>query len=65
MLRDRPLQKTKPMPSKANATSTTSFRRHNDAMDPAMKAGIGAAACSVLIVALVFLAMHMLPVSIG
>jgi hypothetical protein len=53
------------MPSKANATSTTSFRRHNDAMDPAMKAGIGAAACSVLIVALVFLAMHMLPVSIG
>jgi hypothetical protein len=34
-------------------------------MDPAMKAGIGAAACSVLIVALVFLAMQMLPVSIG
>jgi hypothetical protein len=30
-----------------------------------MKAGIGATACSVLIVALTFLAMHILPVSIG
>jgi hypothetical protein len=30
-----------------------------------MKAGISATACSVLIVALTYLAMHMFPVSIG
>jgi hypothetical protein len=42
-----------------------SFRRRNARMDPAMKAGIRATACSVLIVALVFLAMHTLQVSIG
>jgi hypothetical protein len=30
-----------------------------------MKAGIGAAACSVLILTIVLLVMHMLPVSIG
>jgi hypothetical protein len=40
-----------------------SFRRRR--MDPAMKAGIWATACSVLIVALVFLAMNTLQVSIG
>jgi hypothetical protein len=34
-------------------------------MDPAMKAGIWATAGSVLIVALVFLAMHTLQVGIG
>jgi hypothetical protein len=34
-------------------------------MDRAMKAGIGATACSVLIVALVLLTMHALPVSVG
>jgi hypothetical protein len=34
-------------------------------MDPAMKAGIGATACSVLILAFVFLVMHTQPVSIG
>jgi hypothetical protein len=50
------------MPSKANATTA---RRGNHSMDRAMKAGIGATACSVLIVALVLLAMHVLPVSIG
>ena len=33
--------------------------------DEAMKAGIGAAACSVLILAIVFLVMQMLPVSTG
>ena len=43
----------------------TSFRRRNVRMDPAMKAGIWATACSVLIVALVFLAMNTLQVSIG
>jgi len=32
---------------------------------PAMKAGIGATACSVLIVALALLAMQILPISIG
>jgi hypothetical protein len=59
------IRKTKPMPSKVNATTATSFQRRNGGMDPAMKAGIGAAAFSVLIVALVFLAMQLLPVSIG
>jgi hypothetical protein len=39
-------------------------RPGNSSMDTAMKAGIGAAMCSVLILALVFLAMT-LPVSIG
>jgi hypothetical protein len=53
------------MPSKANARTATSSRRGNYNMDRAMKAGIGATACSVLIVALVLLAMHALPVSIG
>jgi hypothetical protein len=50
------------MPPKA---TTAVFRRRKDSMDPAMKAGIGATACSPLIVALTLLAMHMLPVSIG
>jgi hypothetical protein len=34
-------------------------------MDPALKAGIAATACSVLIVAIGLLAMHMLPVGMG
>ena len=50
------------MPPKANAAL---YRRRNSSMDPAMKAGIGATICSVLILTLVFLAMHTLPVSIG
>jgi hypothetical protein len=50
---------------KANATTATSPRRGNHSMDRAMKAGIGATACSVLIVALALLAMHVLPVSVG
>jgi hypothetical protein len=53
------------MPPKANATNVSLFRRRNSSIDTAMKAGIGAAICSVLILALVFLAMHTLPVSIG
>jgi hypothetical protein len=53
------------MTSKADATTVTLSRRANHSMDRAMKAGIGATACSVLIVALVLLAMHAMPVSIG
>jgi hypothetical protein len=53
------------MPSKATTTTAASFRRRNFSMDPAMKAGIGATACSVLIVAIVLLAMQMLPGGIG
>ena len=52
------------MPSKAKRT-TASSRRRNRSMDPAMKAGIGAIACSVLFLAFVLLAMHTLPTSIG
>jgi hypothetical protein len=58
-------QSAKPMTSKADATTVTLSRRDNHSMDRAMKAGIGATACSVLIVALVLLAMHAMPVSIG
>ena len=53
------------MPLKANATSAASFRRRNDGMDQAMKAGIGATACGVLILAIVLPTMHALPVNIG
>jgi hypothetical protein len=60
---DRLIQEAKPMPSKADATTAAPKRRRS--MDPAMKAGIGATACSVLIFVLFLLAMHPLPVSIG
>jgi hypothetical protein len=40
------------------------FSPRNSTMDTAMKAGIGAAMCSVLVLVLVFLAMT-LPVSTG
>jgi len=53
------------MPLETNATNTALSRRRNSRMDTAMKAGIGATICSVLILTLVFLAMHTLPVSIG
>jgi hypothetical protein len=53
------------MPEKFSATTAASFHRRNHGMDEAMKAGIGATVCSVLILAIVLLAMHMLPVSIG
>ena len=46
-------------------TTVTSFRRRSQDMDEAMRAGIAATACSVLILAIVWLAMHALPVSIG
>ena len=53
------------MPSKTQATTAASFHRRNHGIDEAMKAGIGATACSVLILAIVLLAMHALPISIG
>ena len=46
-------------------TKATSVSPPNYGMDEAMKAGIGATACSVLILAIVLLAMHTLPISIG
>jgi hypothetical protein len=58
-------QEAKPMPSKDKITTAAPFRRRNHSMDPAMKAGIGAIACSVLFLAFVLLAIHTLPVSIG
>jgi hypothetical protein len=53
------------MPSKDKITTAAPFHRRNHSMDPAMKAGIGAIACSVLFLAFVLLAIHTLPVSIG
>jgi len=51
---------------KSHATTTTaSFHRRNHGMDEATKAGIGATVCSAFILAIVFLAMHTLPFSIG
>jgi hypothetical protein len=48
------------------ATKANSFRDRNVRLDPAMKAGIAATVCSVLIVALALLvAMHTLPVGFG
>ena len=46
-------------------TTVTSFRRRSQDMDEAMTAGIAATACSVLILAIVWLAIYALPVSIG
>jgi hypothetical protein len=53
------------MSSKGKITTATPFRRRNHSMDPAMKAGIGAIACSVLFLAFALLAIHTLPISIG
>jgi len=47
------------------ATKANSFLDRNVRLDPAMKAGIAATVCSVLIVALALLAMHTLPVGFG
>jgi len=52
------------MPPKTDATNAALFGRRNSSIDTAMKAGIGATICSVLILVLAFLAMT-LPVSIG
>ncbi len=53
------------MPEKSPATTAVSFHRRSRGMDEAMKAGIGAIVCSVLTLAIVLLAMHTLPTSIG
>ena len=53
------------MPEKSHATTTALFDRRNHGVDEATKAGIGATVCSVLILAIVFLAMHTLAFSIG
>jgi hypothetical protein len=52
------------MPPKDNASTPASLHQRKR-LNPAMKAVIRAAAWSVLIVALTYLAMHMFPVSIG
>jgi hypothetical protein len=52
------------MPAKNKASTATSLRSRKG-MDPAIKAGLRATGCSVLIVALTYLAMHMFPMSIG
>ena len=53
------------MLEKSHATTTASVHRRNRGMDEATKAGIGASVCSVFILAILFLAMHTLPFSIG
>jgi hypothetical protein len=45
--------------------SVPQFGRRGPRMDEAMKAGIGAAVCSVIILAIMFVVLHALPVSIG
>jgi hypothetical protein len=47
------------------ATKANWFRDRNVRLDPAMKAGIAATVCSVLMVALALLAMHTLPVALA
>ena len=59
------LIRPKPMPSKVNPITVGSLRHCKHGMDPAMKAGIGATICSILILGLVLLAIQTLPVSIG
>jgi hypothetical protein len=53
------------MPTQSHATTAAPFHRRSHGMHEAMKAGIGATACSVLILAIVLLAMHTLPASVG
>jgi len=53
------------MREKSHATTAAWFHSRSHGMDEAMKAGVGATACSVFILAIAFLAMHALPVSIG
>jgi hypothetical protein len=50
---------------KDHASTAASCGRRGSSMDPAMKAGIGATAGSVLIVAVALLVMQILPVSTG
>ena len=60
--RSRP---TKSMPTRTQETTVASFRCRSQGMGEAVRAGIAATACSVLILAIVFLAIYALPVSIG
>ena len=53
------------MPGTSPATTDVSFHRRSRGMNEAMKAGVGATVCSVLILAIVLLAMHALPTSVG
>jgi hypothetical protein len=53
------------MPEKSPATTVVAFHRRSRGVDDAMKAGIGATVCSVLILAIVLLATHALPISVG
>jgi hypothetical protein len=53
------------MPMQSHATTAGAFHRRSHGMDEAMKAGIGATACSVLLLTIVFVAMHLLPLSGG
>ena len=53
------------MTEKSHVTSSASFHHRSHRMDEATKAGIGATLCSLVILAIVLLSMHMLPVSIG
>ena len=53
------------MPTKTQPTTAATFHRRSHGIDEAMKAGIGAAACSVLILVIVLLAMYALPISMG
>ena len=47
------------------ARNVPQFGRRGPRMDEAMKAGLGAALCSVIILAIMFMVLHALPVSIG
>jgi hypothetical protein len=53
------------MPAQSHATTAAPFSRRSHGMDEAVKAGIGATACSVLLLTIVFVAMHLLPLSGG
>ena len=53
------------MLEKSHATTAASVHRRSRGMDEAMKTGIGATVCSMLILAIVLLAMHTLPTSVG
>ena len=46
-------------------TKATSFSPPSYGMGEAMKAGMGATACSVLLLTIVLMAMHLLPLSSG
>ena len=53
------------MPEKSPATTAVSFHLRGRGMDEAMKAGVGTTVCGALVLAIVLLAMHALPTSLG